>query len=74
MLGVLPHLPDVVPGLDGALALFARLYARNGRHDYVTGSQTAGPNVFHDCVCELATADVGPHHRRGRHRLGDRRV
>ena len=34
--------------------------ARKGRHDYVTGSKVAGPNVFHASSSTKAHADIGP--------------
>lgn len=43
--------------------LFQRCYTRGGRHDYVTGSQTSGPNVFLDSLAEDTRDDIGPHHR-----------
>ncbi len=48
---------------DGQLTLWQRCHARNGRHDFVTGSTVAGPNVFLDCTAEQAHADIGPHQR-----------
>jgi hypothetical protein len=47
----------------GSSNLFQRCYTRGGRHDYVTGSRVAGPNVFVDCFAEQTFADIGPHHR-----------
>lgn len=43
--------------------LFQRCYAYDGRHDFVLGSKTRGPNVFIDCYAEHSNADSGPHHR-----------
>ncbi|MBU1101874.1 MAG: DNRLRE domain-containing protein [Bacteroidetes bacterium] len=43
--------------------LFQRCYADHGRHDYVTGSRVAGPNVFLHCFAENTQNDIGPHHR-----------
>jgi len=43
--------------------LFQRCYARGGRHDYVTGSRVAGPNVYLDCYSIDTHSDIGPHHR-----------
>jgi hypothetical protein len=48
---------------DGQLVLVRNCHARNGRHDYVTGSATPGPNAFVYCTSELQRADSGPHHR-----------
>jgi len=47
----------------GSFNLFQRCYTRGGRHDYVTGSRVAGPNVFVDCYATQTYADIGPHHR-----------
>ena len=46
--------------------------ARKGRHDYVTGSKVAGPNVFHASSSTKAHADIGPHHRYATGLLFDR--
>ncbi len=43
--------------------LIQRCYAKSGRHDFVTGSRVAGPNVFLDGLAESANSDIGPHHR-----------
>jgi hypothetical protein len=48
---------------DSSFILFQRCYTREGRHDYVTQSKTAGPNVFVDCLAEDVHSDIGPHHR-----------
>ena len=34
-----------------------------GRHDFVTGARTRGPNVFYNCTAKNTHADIGPHHR-----------
>lgn len=47
----------------GSFNLFQRIYTRNGRHDQVTGSRVAGPNVFVDNYSENTHAETGPHHR-----------
>ena len=47
----------------GQFVLFQRCYARNGRHDFVTGHADLGPTVFLDCLAEKTHADIGPHHR-----------
>jgi hypothetical protein len=47
----------------GSFNLFQRCYTRGGRHDFVTGSRVAGPNVFVDCYSTQTYADIGPHHR-----------
>jgi hypothetical protein len=36
---------------------------RNGRHDYVNGSRTCGPNVFYNSTATIQHSDIGPHHR-----------
>lgn len=48
---------------NGQLNLFMHLQTRGGRHDFVTGARTCGPNVFYDCTARDAHADIGPHHR-----------
>lgn len=47
----------------GQQNLFINCQSREGRHDYVTGSQVCGPNVFHNCTATQSYADIGPHHR-----------
>jgi len=47
----------------GQFVLFQRCYARNGRHDFVTGQLDVGPTVFLDCLAEHTHSDIGPHHR-----------
>jgi hypothetical protein len=47
----------------GELTLWERCYARNGRHDFVTGATVCGPSVFLDRTAEQEHADAGPHHR-----------
>lgn len=49
--------------IDGQRSLVKNCVTRNGRHDYVTGSRTAGPSVFYNCTATLQNADMGPHHR-----------
>lgn len=49
--------------VDGQRNLVKNCYTRGGRHDYVTGSKTAGPNVFVDCTAVDQKSDIGPHHR-----------
>lgn len=49
--------------VDGELNLVRDSSARRGRHDFVNGAQTAGPNVFVDSRADLAYSDTGPHHR-----------
>ena len=48
---------------DSSFILFQRCYTRQGRHDYVTQSKTAGPNVFVDSLAENTRSDIGPHQR-----------
>lgn len=47
----------------GQLNLFQRCYTRSGRHDFVTGAQIAGPNVFLDCYASDTKNQSGPHQR-----------
>lgn len=47
----------------GQQNLFINCQSREGRHDYVTGSQVCGPNVFYNCTATQSYADIGPHHR-----------
>lgn len=49
--------------VDGQRCLVQNCITRNGRHDYVDGSRTAGPNVFYNSTSTLEHADIGPHHR-----------
>jgi hypothetical protein len=49
--------------VDGQRCLVQNCFTRQGRHDYVNGSQTAGPNVFYNCTATDQKADMGPHHR-----------
>ena len=48
---------------DGVGNLFQRCYARSGRHNFVSGSRTTGPNVWLDCLASNPLNDEGPHHR-----------
>lgn len=43
--------------------LIQRCYSYDGRHDFVLGSRTRGPNAFVDCYAAHSNADSGPHHR-----------
>jgi hypothetical protein len=52
-------------GANGQFGLFLRCFARNGRHDFVLGARTAGPNVFLDCFADEASSASEPHHRYG---------
>jgi hypothetical protein len=48
---------------DGQMNLFMNCFATEGRHDYATGAQVRGPNVFYNCIAQKAHNDIGPHHR-----------
>lgn len=48
---------------NGQQNLFMNLETTEGRHDYVTGAKTLGPNVFYNCRSSATHADIGPHHR-----------
>ena len=48
---------------NGQLNLFMNCHTTDGRHDYVTGAKTNGPNVFYNCTALKTHADIGPHHR-----------
>lgn len=48
---------------DSDYILMQRCLTRGGRHDFVSGSQTPGPNVFVDCRANETNSDIGPHHR-----------
>lgn len=48
---------------DGQLNLFMNCHATDGRHDFVTGAVTCGPNAFVHCSARRTHADIGPHHR-----------
>ncbi len=48
---------------NGQLNLFMNCKATDGRHDFVTGARTNGPNVFYHCTASKTHADIGPHHR-----------
>ena len=49
--------------VDGQRNLVKNCTTRGGRHDYVNGSGTAGPNVFLNSSSIQEFADIGPHHR-----------
>ncbi|MFZ4105954.1 T9SS type A sorting domain-containing protein [Flavobacterium sp.] len=49
--------------VDGQRCLVQNCVTRNGRHDYVNGSRTCGPNVFYNSSSTLQKSDIGPHHR-----------
>ena len=43
--------------------LFMRCFARDGRHNFVTGSRVTGPHVWLDSLSVQNNSDEGPHHR-----------
>ncbi|MGB1701472.1 MAG: hypothetical protein ACPHRO_16060, partial [Nannocystaceae bacterium] len=43
--------------------LFNRCFAREGRHNFVTGSRVTGPHVWLDSLSVQNNSDEGPHHR-----------
>ncbi|MEO8110199.1 MAG: hypothetical protein ABI594_09210 [Ginsengibacter sp.] len=47
----------------GQMNLVMNCHTTEGRHDYVTGARTRGPNVFYNCTAKNTHADIGPHHR-----------
>lgn len=49
--------------VDGQRCLVKNCTTRDGRHDYVNGSRTCGPNVFYNCTATIQNNDIGPHHR-----------
>jgi len=49
--------------MDGNRNLIQNCVSRGGRHDFVNGSRTPGPNVFYNCVATQSTSESGPHHR-----------
>jgi autotransporter-associated beta strand protein len=49
--------------VDGQLALVIDSTASDGRHDFVNGSNTAGPSAFVNGTASNAHNDSGPHHR-----------
>lgn len=49
--------------INGQRSLIKNCTTRDGRHDYVNGSRTCGPNVFYNCTSSLQNNDIGPHHR-----------
>jgi hypothetical protein len=57
--------------INGQRNLVKNCSTNGGRHDYVTGAQTAGPNTFVNCTAVNQKADIGPHHRWGTGALFD---
>jgi len=49
--------------VDGQLVLVRDSTSSEGRHDFVTESDTAGPNVFVNSSASNALNDAGPHQR-----------
>lgn len=49
--------------VDGQRNLVTNCTTKNGRHDYVNGSRTCGPNVFYNNTASIQNSDIGPHHR-----------
>jgi hypothetical protein len=49
--------------VDGQRNLVQNCTTKNGRHDYVNGSRTCGPNVFYNSTATIQHSDIGPHHR-----------
>ena len=49
--------------VDGQRNLVQNCTTRRGRHDYVNGSRTCGPNVFYNNTATIQNSDIGPHHR-----------
>ncbi|NDP26124.1 MAG: T9SS type A sorting domain-containing protein [Flavobacterium sp.] len=49
--------------VDGQRNLIQNCTTRRGRHDYVNGSRTCGPNVFYNNTSTIQNNDIGPHHR-----------
>ena len=47
----------------GQMNLIMNCQTTEGRHDFVTGARTRGPNVFYNCTAKNTHADIGPHHR-----------
>jgi hypothetical protein len=48
---------------DSEFVLFQRVLSKDGRHAFVSGSLTPGPNVWVDGLAIDSTNDSGPHHR-----------
>jgi beta-glucosidase len=56
----------------GSFVLVMRSVATAGRHDYVTGANSPGPNVFLDDAALRSYSELGPHHRWATGTLYDR--
>lgn len=48
---------------DASHVLVMRSYSNNARHDFVTGANTPGPNVFLDSRAVASYSELGPHQR-----------
>lgn len=46
----------------GGSNLFTGCTVSSGRHQFISGSKSAGPNVFHECHATDSWNDIGPHH------------
>src|SRR4029453_12782158 len=57
---------------DSQMILVQRNLSREGRHDFVEGSNVPGPNVFLDGTAVNSHDDTGPHHRYSAGALFDR--
>ncbi|MDF2454265.1 MAG: hypothetical protein K0R51_258 [Cytophagaceae bacterium] len=57
--------------INGQRNLVKNCSTNGGRHDYVTGAKTAGPNAFVNSTAANQKADIGPHHRWGTGALFD---
>ncbi len=57
--------------INGQRNLVKNCSTNGGRHDYVTGAKTAGPNAFVNSTAVNQKADIGPHHRWGTGALFD---
>ena len=51
--------------IEGGSNLFTGCTVESGRHQFISGSKSAGPNVFHNCHATGSNNDIGPHHRWG---------
>ncbi|HEY8660801.1 MAG TPA: hypothetical protein VIL78_17330 [Hanamia sp.] len=46
----------------GQMNLFMNYHTTEGRHDFVTGARTCGPNVFYNCTAKNTHVDIVPQH------------
>ncbi len=51
--------------INGQRCLVQHCLTRGGRHDFVSGARSPGPNVYHACLATevVPNNDSGPHHR-----------